>query len=592
MQLAGAQLTFTSALMGNDVATFPDYPAEIRAPKGTPGGVSAYQVHFAGTDVATPGDEADTLVAMNPAALKTNLAAVRPHGTIIVDEDAFDERGLRLAGYESNPLEDGSLEGYEVIRVPITRLTKEAVVPAGVGRREAERNRNFFALGLVDWLYGRSLEPTRAFIAQRFKGAAAEAARLALEAGWHFGETAEAMRRSYHVPPAPLPPGRYRNITGNEGIALGLITAARLSGKNLFYAAYPITPASDILHHLSRRRPHGVRTFQAEDEIAGVCACIGAAFGGEMAATATSGPGLALKAEGLGLAVMLEVPMLVIDVQRAGPSTGMPTKPEQSDLFMALFGRPGEAPLPVMAPAGPGDCFATVLEAWRIATRLMTPVLILSDAFVANGAEPWRVPEIDELAPIPIHHPRPEEVEERFEPYARDELLSRPWAVPGVPGLMHRIGGLEKEDRTGAISYDPDNHQHMVAVRARKVANAARLYPPLAVDGPERGEVLVLGWGGTAGASHEAVRRVRERGCRVAHLQLRHLNPLPGDLGDVLERYRTIIIPELNTGQLAFVIRAHYGVTPVTISKVRGRPFRADELAAVIEHHARKGEAA
>jgi len=590
MQLAGSQLTATSVLLGNDVATFPDFPAEIRAPRGTLAGVSGFQVHFGADEVMTPGDEVDTLVAMNPAALKENLATLKPGETLIVDDDAFDARGLKQAGYETNPLDDGTLFGWHVIRAPITSLTKGAVAPTGLGRKGAEQNRNFFALGLVYWIYGRSLEPTLTCIARKFKDEAGEAARLALNAGWSYGETTEALPRSYIVPKAKLTPGRYRNLTGNEGLALGLVTGARLSGKKLFYSAYPITPASDILHHLSRLRPHGVRTFQAEDEIAAAASCIGAAFGGAMAATGTSGPGMALKAESLGLAVMLELPMVVVDVQRGGPSTGLPTKVEQTDLLQAMFGRSGEAPMPILAANGPGDCFQTVIEAWRIAVRLMTPVIILSDAYVANGAEPWRVPELDELEPIEVHHPVAGEGP--FEPYARDDLLSRPWAVPGTPGLEHRVGGLEKKDGTGAISYDPVNHQHMIDLRAQKVRNAQKLIPPLAVEGPESGELLVIGWGGTMGACREAATRARGEGLAVANAHLRHLNPMPGNLGEVLSRYNRILVPELNAGQLAFLLRARYDARIEPFDKVQGRPFGVEELLAVIRAQAAKGKAA
>jgi 2-oxoglutarate ferredoxin oxidoreductase subunit alpha len=586
MQLAGSQLTVTSALAGNDVATFPDYPAEIRAPHGTLAGVSCFQVHFAADDVLTPGDEVDALVAMNPAALHENLHWLKPGETLIADDDAFDARGLRQAGYAANPLEDGALSSWDVLRAPITSLTKAAVAETGLGRKQAEQCRNFFALGLVYWLYGRDPQPTLAFIERKFGGtdggAVADAARLALNAGWNYGETTEALERSYIVPRAKLAPGRYRNVTGNEALALGLIAAARLSGKKLFYSAYPITPASDILHLLSRERAHGVRTFQAEDEIAAISSCIGAAFGGAMAATGSSGPGLALKAEALGLAVMLELPMVVVNVQRGGPSTGLPTKVEQTDLLMAMFGRSGEAPMPVLAASGPGDCFAIMLEAWRLATRLMTPVMVLSDVFVANGAEPWRVPEVTELEPIPVVHPTAPDDGQPFRPYTRDDMLSRPWAVPGTPGLEHRIGGIEKKDGSGGISYDPANHQHMVELRARKVGNAQRLIPPLEADGPETGDLLVLGWGGTMGACREATERARAQGLAVAHAHLRHLYPMPANLGEVLGRYRRVLVPELNTGQLAMLIRANYPATVVPLNKIQGRPFTVEEILSEI----------
>ena len=465
---------------------------------------------------------------MNPAALVQNLRFLEPHGTLIVDEDAFDARGLKLARVESNPLEDGSLEEFQVIRVPLTSLTRKAVEGAGVGRKLATRCRNFFAMGLVYWLYGRDLEATLRWVRRRFRDQpeVRDADIKALHAGWSFGETTEALARSYHVPPAALAPGRYRNITGNQALAWGLIAAAELSGKLLFYASYPITPASDILHELSRHKRFGVRTFQAEDEIAAATSAIGAAFGGAMGVTASSGPGLALKTESIGLAVMMELPLIVLGIQRGGPSTGLPTKPEQSDLLQVMYGRSGEAPLPVLAAGGPSDCFDVVIEAWRIATRLMTPVVVLSDAFIANGAEPWRIPDVASLEPIVVSHPSAGEGSAPFLPYARDERLARPWALPGTPGLMHRVGSLEKQDITGNVSYDPDNHEHMVKLRARKVANAVDLVPDLEVSGPESGKLLVLSWGGTRGACRQAVEQVRARGDEVAHAHLRHLNPV------------------------------------------------------------------
>ena len=609
MQLAGTQLTNTSALAGNDVATFPDFPAEIRAPKGTLAGVSGFQVHFASRDIYTPGDMVDVLVAMNPAALSENLRFLRPHGTLIVDEDAFDAKGLKLAHVESNPLEDGSLDRYQVIRVPLTSLTRAAVEGDGVGRKLATRCRNFFAMGLIYWLYGRDPEPTLRWVRKRFRDRpeVLDADARALRAGWNFGETTEALTRSYRVPPAALEPGEYRNITGNQALALGLIAAAELSGKQLFYGSYPITPASDILHELARHKRFGVRTFQAEDEIAAATSAIGAAYGGAMAVTASSGPGIALKTEAMGLAVMFELPMLVLSIQRGGPSTGLPTKPEQSDLLQVMFGRSGEAPLPVLAASGPTDCFDVVLEAWRIATRLMTPVVVLSDAFVANGAEPWRLPDVESLAPIEVAHPGPgggQPAPPRgspadagrgkaggaapFRPYARDEWLARPWALPGTPGLMHRVGSLEKQDGTGNVSYDPDNHEHMVKLRAQKVANAVNLVPDLEVTGPERGKLLVLSWGGTRGVCRQAVERVRGGAHgngtgAVAHAHLRHLNPLPANTGEVLARYERVLVPELNLGQLALLLRARYLVDVVSLGKVRGRPFWVKDVAGVIE---------
>ncbi len=584
MQLAGTQLTNTSAMAGNDVATFPDFPAEIRAPRGTLAGVSGFQVHFASRDILTPGDQVDALVAMNPAALKQSLKELKPGGTLIVDSDAFDAKGLKLARYEENPLEDDSLEGFQLVRAPITALTRRAVEDAGLGKKLSERCRNFFAMGLVYWIYGRSLEPTLRFIERRFgkDPQVAQADTLALKAGWHFGETTEALERSYHVPAARLAPGRYRNLTGNQALAYGLITAAARSGKTLFYGSYPITPASDILHELARHKAFGVQTFQAEDEIAAITSAIGAAYGGAMAVTASAGPGIALKGEAMGLAVMLELPLLILNIQRGGPSTGLPTKPEQSDLMQAMFDRSGEAPLPVLAAASPADCFRVVQEAWRIATRLMTPVVVLSDAYVANGAEPWRIPEPGELPPMEVTHPGARTDGEHFQPYTRDEYLSRPWALPGTKGLAHRVGGLEKQDVTGNVNYDPANHEHMVAVRARKVANAVNLIPDQHVDGPEEGDLLVLSWGGSYGPAAEGVHRARQAGVSVAHCQLRHLNPMPGNLGTLLGHYKRVLVPELNTGQLRALIRAQFLVDAIGLNKVQGRPFSADEVLARI----------
>lgn len=518
MQLAGSQLTSTSALAGNDVATFPDYPAEIRAPRGTKAGVSGFQIHFASHPIYTPGDQVDALVAMNAAALATNLPDLHPGGILIVNTDGFDKRNLDLAGYQQNPLAGPGLDGYQVFSVDMTRLTRLAVKDLGLSNKEADRSTNFFAMGLVFWLYDRPLEPTLRFIREKFgkRPDVAEANRRALEVGYHYGDTTEAFTGHYAVPRAQLPPGKYRNITGNQAMAWGLLAAARLSGCELFYGSYPITPASDILHELSRHKNFGVRTFQAEDEIAAVTASIGASFGGAMAVTGTSGPGLSLKGEAMGLAVMAELPLLVIDVQRAGPSTGMPTKTEQADLNQALFGRHGECPLAVLAARSPADCFDVAREAWRIATRYMTPVVILSDAYLANGSEPWRIPALADLERIVVEHPEPGYDGAEFRPYARNERLARPWALPGTPGLMHRLGGLEKQDVSGAVSYDAANHQHMVNVRARKIARIADDLPLQAVEGPESGRLLVIGWGGTYGALATAVRRFwqpRRIGC-------------------------------------------------------------------------------
>ncbi|MCR4411897.1 MAG: 2-oxoacid:acceptor oxidoreductase subunit alpha [Thermoguttaceae bacterium] len=585
MQLAGTQLTNTSALVGNDVATFPDFPAEIRAPRGTQAGVSGFQVHFASRRIFTPGDQVDALVAMNPAALVTNLPDLRPGGIVIVDADSFTPRDLQTAGLKTSPLEDGTLASYQVFQVDITRLTRLAVKDLGLGTKDADRCRNFFAMGLVYWLFDRPVEPTLRFVIEKFgrRPDVAESNRRALLAGYHYGETTEAFAHRYAVDRARLPPGKYTHITGNQAMAWGLLAAARLSGCDLFYGTYPITPASDILHELARRKNFGVRTFQAEDEIAAVTAVIGAAFGGAMGVTGTSGPGLSLKGEGIGLAVMTELPMLVIDVQRAGPSTGMPTKTEQADLNQALFGRHGECPLPVLAAAHPADCFDVAREAWRIAVRYMTPVLVLSDAFIANGSEPWRIPKMSELEPIEVRHPGPLSNGQPFQPYRRDERLARPWALPGTPGLMHRLGGLEKQDITGAVSYDGANHQHMVDLRARKVAGIAADIPPQTVEGPKRGRLLILGWGGTYGPIATAVRRLWERGASVAHAHLRYLNPFPANLGEVLRNYDRVLIPELNRGQLRALVRAEYLVDAIGWNKTTGRPFTVGEIVAGAE---------
>lgn len=577
MQLLGSQLTNTSALSGNDVATFPDFPAEIRAPRGTRAGVSGFQVQFSSEEIFTPGDGLDALVAMNPAALITNLADLKKGGILIVNEDGFEAKDLKLAKLETNPLEDGTIDGMRTIRVPMTRLTREAVAETGLSNKEADRCKNFFAMGLVFWLYGRDLEPTRRFIDKKFsrKPEVARANHLALNSGWNYGETTEAFASTYQVPAADLPPGKYRNLIGNQALAYGLITAARLSGKKLFLGSYPITPASDVLHELSRHKALDVITFQAEDEIAAMCSAIGASFAGQMAITTSSGPGIALKGEGMGLGVMMELPLLVIDIQRGGPSTGLPTKTEQSDLLQVIFGRNGECPLPVIAARSPADCFEVAIEAWRVACRLMTPVMVLSDGYIANGSEPWRIPDVDSLEKIQIAHP---EAHEGFQPYQRDELLARPWALPGTPQLMHRLGGLEKEDVTGNVSYDPENHQKMTNIRAQKVQNVNQLVSPLEVFGPAKGKALVLSWGGTFGSCRTAVTQLQAEGQSIAHAHLRWLNPLPANLGEMLQQYDRVIIPELNCGQLRFLVQAHYVVPTVGINKVKGKPFSVSEL--------------
>lgn len=591
MQLLGTQLTNTSALAGNDVATFPDFPAEIRAPRGTRAGVSGFQVQFASEEIFTPGDALDALVVMNPAALVTNIGDLRKGGILIANEDGFNEKEFKLAKVDSNPLEADILQqSYRVFKVPMTRLTRDAVATLGLGNKEAERCKNFFAMGLVYWLFGRSLEPTLRFINDKFAKKMPEVAKAnetALQAGWSYGETTEAFGLSYQVEAAQLEPGTYRNIMGNQAIAMGLIAAASLSGKELFYSTYPITPASDILHELTRFKNFGVRTFQAEDEIAACGAAIGAAFGGGMGVTASSGPGIALKAEAMGLGVMLELPMVVINVQRGGPSTGLPTKTEQSDLLQAMFARNGEAPLPILAPRSPGDCFAIAIEAWRIAVECMTPVMILSDGYIANGSEPWKIPDMSQHPRINVAHPEAAtDSDEPFMPYARDENLARPWAIPGTPGLTHRVGGLEKEDRTGNISYDPANHQHMVNTRDRKVSEIADRIPPQDVLGQKTGDILVVSWGGTYGACHTAVRRCQKAGLSVSHAHLRYLNPFPANIGELLSSFKTVLVPELNTGQLRMLLRAKYLVDCVGINKVQGKPFSVHELVDAIKLHA------
>ncbi len=581
MQLAGTQLTNTSALSGNDVATFPDFPAEIRAPRGTRAGVSGFQVQFASHEVHTPGDTLDALIAMNPAALVTNLADLHPGGLLIVNEDNFEEKDLKLAKLTKNPLDDPSLEKYRLVRVPMNRLTREAVKSLGLSPKEVDRCKNFFATGLVYWLYGRDISATLRFIHGKFstgKEDVAKANELSLRAGWAYGETTETIESTYTVPAAKLPKGTYRNVMGNQALAWGLIAAAHRSNKELFYASYPITPASDILHELCKLRNFGVTTFQAEDEIAAVCSAIGAAYGGTMAVTTSSGPGIALKAEAMGLGIMIELPMLVIDVQRGGPSTGLPTKTEQADLLQVLFGRNGEAPLPVLAARSPSDCFEIVQEAWMLAVKLMTPVVILSDGYIANGAEPWAIPDVSNLSPIEITHPELGVDGRPFLPYQRDELLARPWAVPGTPGLMHRVGGLEKEDGTGNISYDAENHQKMVHIRAQKVANAATLLPPQQVVGPASGDLLVISWGGTYGACLTAVQRAQDEGRSVAHAHIRYMNPLPKNLGEIINRYQKVLIPELNMGQLRMLIRDKFLVDAIGLNKIKGKPFSVGEV--------------
>jgi 2-oxoglutarate/2-oxoacid ferredoxin oxidoreductase subunit alpha len=586
MQLTGGRFASETALFGNDLSTLPDFPAEIRAPAGSLPGVSGFQIHFSDRDITTPGDQPDVLVAMNPAALRTNLRDLRRGGTLIVNRDAFTDRNLEKAGYAANPLDDESLEGYHVHSVPLTSLTLEAVKDAGLSKREAERCKNMFALGLMSWLYHRPVDRTIAFLEQKFarRPEVAEANVQAFKAGYHYGETSEDFAVSYEVAPAPLPPGTYRGITGNQALALGLVAASAKSGLPLYLGAYPITPASGILEELARYKRFGVRTFQAEDEIAAAGAALGASFGGALGVCTSSGPGVVLKMETIGLAVTFELPLLILDIQRAGPSTGMPTKPEQADLLLALFGRNAESPIPVVAAATPGDCFHAAIDAARIALTYRTPVFLLSDAYLANGAEPWRLPDVDELPDISVEFATEPNENGSFLPYLRDpETLARPWAIPGTPTLEHRIGGLEKEDVTGNVSYDPDNHDYMVRVRAQKVAGIAATIPELEVDRQEGARLLVLGWGGTYGPITAAVRRVRESGGKVDHGQLRYLNPFPRNTGEVLRAYDRVLVPEMNLGQLLKLVRAEFLVDAVGYNRVRGLPFTSAELGEAIE---------
>ena len=591
MQLVGDQFTNVSALFGNDLATFPDFPAEIRAPAGTLAGVSAFQVQISDHDILTPGDAPNVLVAMNPAALKANVATLPPGATVIVNVDAFEERNLTKAGYDVNPLTDGSLSAYTVYEVPMTSITTEVSKDAGVKPRDAERSKNFFALGLICWLYTRPIDGTAEWIKSKYEGKflVMEANLRALKAGYHFGETAELFASSFEVHPATLEPGEYVNITGNTATAWGLIAAAKQSGLPLFLGTYPITPASDILHELSKHKEFGVRTFQAEDEIAGIGAALGAAFGGALGVTTTSGPGVDLKAEMMGLGVSLELPLLIINIQRGGPSTGLPTKTEQADLLHAMYGRHGESPLPIVAAKTPSHCFEATIEAVRLAVKYRTPVILLSDGYLANGTEPWRLPDVADLPVIdpdfasgPNH--TDEDGNEVFWPYVRDETtLARPWAPPGLAGLEHRIGGLEKADGSGNVSYDGDNHERMTRLRAAKIAGIANDIPPTDVDDEDgHADVLVVGWGSTYGAIAAGVRRVRARGHKVAHAHLVHLNPFPADLGDVLGRYRRVLVPEVNMGQLSRLLRAEYLVDVVSFTQLKGIPFRAASMESAI----------
>ncbi len=578
MQLTGSQFTSTTAAIGNDICTLPDYPSEIRAPVGTLAGVSAFQLNFSSRDIRTPGDAPNVLVAMNPAALKTNIGDLEEGGILIVNEDAFTDQNLKKAGYESNPLNGEGFSKYLVYRIPIGTLNTAALKELGLSKKDMERCKNFYALGLMFWMFERPMDVSIEWIHQKFKKnpEVAKANEASMRAGYNYGETAEMIKKHYRVPPAKLQPGTYRNITGNEATALGFITASHLTKTQLFYASYPITPASDILHELSKFKNFGVLTFQAEDEIAAAGAALGAAFAGALALTGTSGPGLALKGETLGLAVMTELPMVIINVQRGGPSTGLPTKTEQSDLLQAMYGRHGECPLAVVAASTPSDCFQMAIEAARIAVKHMTPVIYLTDGYLGNGTEPWRIPELDTLSPIEIKHPTDPAT---FQPYSRDkETLARPWALPGTPGLEHRIGGLEKQNITGNVCYEPANHELMVKLRAEKIERIADDIPLAEVFGPAEGQVLLVSWGGTYGSVTSAVEQLQKDGYSVSGLHLRYINPFQKNVKDILSRFETVIVPELNLGQLAFILRARFLVDAKTLSKVQGKPFKVSEI--------------
>ncbi|HET7495735.1 MAG TPA: 2-oxoacid:acceptor oxidoreductase subunit alpha [Candidatus Limnocylindrales bacterium] len=584
MQLTGTQFTRTAAVFGNDISTLPDFPAEIRAPAGSLPGVSGFQISFSSMDIHTPGDQPDVLVAMNPAALKTNIGDLPAGGALIVNSDAFSQANLNKAAYASNPLTDGSLKAFTTFEIPISTLNERSLEGLEMTSKQKDLTKNFFALGIMFWLYERSMDPTIHWIDTKFSArpVIAEANKRALKAGYAFGETTEMFHTHFRVKPAKLAPGTYRNITGNEATALGFLAASKLADRPLFYGSYPITPASDILHQLSGYKAFGVKTFQAEDEIAAIGAAIGASYGGALGLTASSGPGIALKTEAMGLAVMVELPLVVIDVQRAGPSTGMPTKNEQADLLQVMFGRNSDSPVPIVAPATPGECFDYAIEAWRLALKYMTPVVYLSDAFLATGSEPWRIPSVADLPSIAVRNAT--RGDGPFRPYERDpDTLARPWAVPGTAGLEHRIGGLEKADITGNVSYDPDNHHRMQMLRAAKVAGIADDIGPLEVFGPGSGDLLVLGWGSTYGAIRSAVERLQAAGRSVAHAHLRHLNPFPANTEEVLRSYRRVLIPEVNLGQLLMLVRAKYLIDAVGYDRVRGKPFRISEIVAEAE---------
>ncbi len=584
MQLAGTRFTDTSAIFGNDISTLPDFPAEIRAPAGTLAGVSGYQINFSSTPIYTPGDVVNTLVAMNPAALKTNLQDLEKGGLLIVNSDSFGKSDLVKAGYEVSPLEDGSLKGYRLIKLPMTKLNREAVADLKLSTREADRCKNFFALGLVYWIYERPLDSTLKWIRDKFKKNAAvlEANTRTLKAGFNMGDTLEALPAQFRVPKAKIKPGKYRKIMGNEATALGLVAASMLAKTQLVYCSYPITPASDILHQLADMKKFGVVTFQAEDEIAAMGAALGAAFGGSIAVTGTSGPGVCLKSEAIGLGVMTELPVVIVDVQRGGPSTGLPTKTEQADLLQAMYGRNGECPAAIIAASSPADCFNMAIEAVRIAVRFMTPVFLLTDGYIANGSEPGDISNMDKLQKIEIKHPTGPNQDGEYMPYLRDDRLVRPWAIPGTTGLEHRIGGIEKQDVTGNVNYEPANHEHMVRTRAQKIANIANEIPELQVEGPESGDLLVVGWGGTYGAIASAVEQVQRQGMKVAHAHLRYLNPMPKNTAAVLKRFKKVLVPELNAGQLRFMLRNQFLVDAQGLNKIQGKPFLISEIVAEI----------
>ncbi len=591
MQLTGSQFTNNTAMLGIDLATFPDFPAEIRAPQGTIPGVSGYQLRFSSNQVFTPGDECDVLVAMNAAALKTNLKSIKKGGRIIANTDGFDAKNLRLANYPEgvNPLEDDSLGGFEVIKMDVTKMTREALKDIAMGMKEKDRAKNMFVLGFLYWMYNRDMDSTLQFLNEKFgkKDEILNSNIKALQAGFNFGDTTETFTTRYKVEKAKMEPGTYRSIMGNQAVSYGLIAASQKSGLPLFLGSYPITPASDILHDLSKYKAFGVRTFQAEDEIAGIASAIGASYGGALAVTTTSGPGIALKSEAMGLAVMLEIPLIICNIQRGGPSTGLPTKTEQSDLMQAYYGRNGDCPMPIVSASTPSDCFEAVYEAARISVQHMTPVIFLSDGYIANGAEPWKFPKSEDLPAITVKFKKElAEGETQLKPYLRDEKLARPWAIPGTPGLEHRIGGLEKQDITGNVSYDPDNHQHMVKTRQAKVDKIADYIPLQKLDsGPEKGKILILGWGSTYGSIKSACAELQGAGHSVSHAHLRYIRPFPKNLGDILKNFDKVIIPEINNGQLVKIIRDQYFVDAIAYNKIMGSPITKTELVAEIKKY-------